>query len=212
MSIEIVILIISIIFILLALVGSIKVKGSSHGLLSANLRIPLGILGVLMLIFAGYSYEAVTLPSKIEKAELGNVKQVDLPINKVQILSPVDGDSVKCRILSMGVYPTSHEKDIWVVLKPSDKRYYPQSDHTNTSYKRNGEWQVITRFGGDKGEVYEIIIYETESSASQYFSSTIESWKKMESYPGLELADIPVSAYEIDRIKVSLKEHCRGVH
>ena len=47
------------------------------------------------------------------------------------------------------------QKDIWVLLKPSNNKYYPQSDHTNTSYKRDGEWQVITRFGGDKGESYD---------------------------------------------------------
>ena len=111
----------------------------------------------------------------------------------------------------MGVYPASHQKDIWVLLKPSDNKYYPQSDHTNTSYKRNGEWQVITRFGGDKDEEYEVIVYETDASTSQFFSSTIEDWKQAESYPGLELEDIPNGADEVDRIVVSLKDSCRGV-
>lgn len=61
----------------------------------------------------------------------------------------------------MGVYPETHDKGIWVLLKPSDERYYLQSDHTNTSYKRNEEWQVITRFGGYQGEAYDYaIIYE----------------------------------------------------
>ena len=117
-----------------------------------------------------------------------------------------------CRILTMGVYPDSHDKDIWVLLKPSDNKYYPQSDHTNTSYKRNGEWQVITRFGGDKAESYEIIVYETDSSASQYFSSTIQNWKDANSYPGLTDEELPNGANEVDRIVVSLKENCRGVH
>ncbi len=206
MSTEILILIIGAFFILLA------IGGASLRLLKTNLRILLGIIGVLLIIYVGYSYEAVTLPSKIEKAELGNVKQVNLPIEQVQVLSPVAGDSVKCRILTMGVYPNSHQKDIWVVLKPTDNRYYPQSDHTNTSYKRNGEWQVITRFGGDKGEAYEIVVYETDASASQFFSSTIERWKEAETYPGLELSEIPESALEVDRLVVSLKDNCRGVH
>jgi hypothetical protein len=112
----------------------------------------------------------------------------------------------------MGVYPEGHEKDIWVVLKPSDNKYYPQSDHTNTSYKRDGEWQVVTRFGGDEGEKYEIIVYETDASASQFFSTTILDWKNVESYPGLVEANMPVGAIEVDRIAVYLRKNCRGVH
>jgi hypothetical protein len=70
---------------------------------------------------------------------------------------------------------------------------------------------VITRFGGDQGEAYELIVYETDASASQFFSATIENWKEMESYPGLELAELPTTAREVDRIVVALKNNCRGV-
>jgi hypothetical protein len=111
----------------------------------------------------------------------------------------------------MGVYPEAHEEDIWVLLRPTDDKYYPQSDHTNTSYKRDGEWQVITRFGGDEGEPYDLIVYEADASASQFFSETIENWKEVEFYPGLELAEIPESAREVDRIVVFLEDSCRGV-
>ncbi|MEL7063861.1 MAG: hypothetical protein AAFP00_08985, partial [Bacteroidota bacterium] len=133
------------------------------------------------------------------------------PVEKVQIISPLKGDSVECRVLTMGVYPDASDKDIWVLLKPSDGKYYPQSDHTNTSFKRNGEWQVITRFGGDQGEAYDIIVYETDPSATQFFSETIQSWKDALTYPGLEQEDLPKGAVEVDRIVVSLKENCRGV-
>ncbi|MEL6134015.1 MAG: hypothetical protein AAFR59_11690, partial [Bacteroidota bacterium] len=98
-----------------------------------------------------------------------------------------------------------------VLLKPSDGKYYPQSDHTNTSFKRNGEWQVITRFGGDQGEAYDIIIYETDATATQFFSETIQRWKDALTYPGLEQEELPKGAVEVDRIVVSLKENCRGV-
>jgi hypothetical protein len=111
----------------------------------------------------------------------------------------------------MGVYPEAHGEDIWVLLKPTDNKYYPQSDHTNTSYKRDGEWQVITRFGGDQGEPYDLIVYEADASASQFFSETIESWKEMEFYPGLELEELPETAREVDRIVVFLQDSCRGV-
>jgi len=186
-------------------------KGSSLDLINSKLKIPLGIIGVLLIIYGGYSFGVVNPAAQIEQVESGNKKQIELPIENVQVISPVDGDSVSCRILTMGVYPSSHNKDIWVLLKPSDNRYYPQSDHTNTSYKRDGEWQVITRFGGDKGESYELIVYETDLSASQYFSSTIANWKNSLSYPGLELEELPTGANEVDRIVVMLKDNCRGV-
>ncbi|GAA4815237.1 hypothetical protein [Litoribaculum gwangyangense] len=207
MSAELVIIIIGIAFLLIAIADNIK----TLNLINTKLRIPLGILGVLLIIYGGYSYGSIVNFGQIEQAELGNKSKINLPIEKVQVISPVAGDSVDCRILTMGVYPDSHEKDIWVLLKPSNNKFYPQSDHTNTSYKRNGEWQVITRFGGDKGESYEIIIYEADAAASQYFSSTIEKWKELDSYPGLSDEEIPRSANEVDRITVSLKENCRGV-
>ena len=96
----------------------------------------------------------------MEQISIGKKLNISGPVNAVKVIvSPIDKDSVDCRILTMGVYPESHEKDIWVLIRPTDDRYYPQSDHTNTSYKRDGEWQVVTRFGGDKGEAYDLIIY-----------------------------------------------------
>lgn len=211
MSTEIVLLIVGAVLLLIAIVDSLKIKGSSLGLVNINLRIILGITGVLLIIYGGYSFGLVNPQAQIEQVKIEDKLQVSYPIESVQIISPVEGDSVNCRILSMGVYPESHEKDIWVVLKPSNDKYYPQSDHTNTSFKRNGEWQVITRFGGDKGEKYDIIVYETDSSASEFFTSTIQNWKDALSYPGLTLDELPAGAIEVDRITVVLIDNCRGV-
>jgi hypothetical protein len=211
MSAEMVIIIVGIVFILISIIDSVKNKDSSLGLVNTKLRIPLGIIGVLLIIYGGYSYGTYSLPGQIEQVDVGKKLPIQYPIENVQVISPVEGDSVKCRILTMGVYPSSHDKDIWVLLKPSDNKFYPQSDYTNTSYKRNGEWQVITRFGGDKGELFEISVYETDSSASQYFSSTIQNWKESLSFPGLELDEIPNGANEVERIVVSLKDNCKGV-
>jgi hypothetical protein len=211
MSAELVIIIVGTLLLLIAIIDSIKIKGSSIGLVNINLRIILALVGVLLLIYGGYSFGLVNPQAQIEQVEVGNKLQVEYPVERVQIISPLNGDSVNCRILTMGVYPDSHEKDIWVVLKPSDGKYYPQSDHTNTSYKMDGEWQVITRFGGDKGELYDIIAYETDAAASQFFSSTIQSWKDSLSYPGLEIEELPSGAVEVDRIVVALKNNCRGV-
>jgi len=212
MSSELIIIIIGAILVLIAVVDSITVKGSSLSLIDVKIKIPIAVFGILLIFYGAYAYGGANLPGQIEKAELGKKAQVEGPVTRVKVLSPIENDSVKCRIITYGVYPESHDKDIWVVLKPSNDRYYPQSDHTNTSYKRKGEWQVITRFGGDKGEKYEIIVYETDPVASQFFSTTIQKWIDMQSYPGLELSDIPEGAHEVDRLSVFLKENCRGVH
>lgn len=196
---------------LIAIGDSIKIKGSPLGLVNIRLKIILGILGFLLIIYGGYSFGLVNPQTQIEQVEIGNKLQVDHPVERVQVISPLEGDSVKCRILTMGVYPDAHDKDIWVLLMPSDDKYYPQSDHTNTSYKRNGEWQVITRFGGDKGEPFDIIVYETDSTASQFFSTTIQNWKDSLAYPGLEPEELPSGATEVDRITVVLEGDCRGV-
>jgi len=212
MSSEIIIIIIGAILILIAVVDSIKLKGSSLDLVDIRIKIPMGVLGILLIFYGAYAYGGANLTGQIEHPVAGHKKHIEYPVKSVQVLYPVENDSVECRILTSGVYPESHDKDIWVILKPEDNRYYPQSDHTNTSYKRNGEWQVITRFGGDKGEQYELIVYEADSNASQFFSATIQRWKDMQSYPGLELDEIPAGAREVDRLNIYLKENCRGVH
>lgn len=207
MSAEVIIIIVGAILVLLAIGDSIK----SLGLLNAKIRIPLGVIGVLLIIYGGFSYGSINLQGQIEQVEIGKKLKVQYPVEKIQVISPIEGDSVQCRILTMGVYPKSHDKDIWILLKPSDEKFYPQSDHTNTSYKRDGEWQVITRFGGDKGESYDIIVYETDTIASNFFSTTIQKWKDALSYPGLEMEELPKGAIEVDRLTVSLKDGCRGV-
>ena len=211
MSAEIIILIVGALLLLIAIGDSIKIKGSALGLVNIKVKIILGLLGVFMVIYVGYSFGLVNPQTPLEQVEVGKKKQVTYPVQKVEIISPLEGDSVNCRILTMGVYPESHTKDIWVLLKPSDNKYYPQSDHTNTSFKRNGEWQVITRFGGDKGEIFDIIAYEADSAASLFFSTTIQNWKDSLAYRGLEPEELPAGAVEVDRIQVALKENCRGV-
>ena len=212
MSANLLIILVGIVLIGLAVLSSLGKKGSGTQLVNPKVGIPLGALGVLMVIFASYSSDVAHVSSQMEQISRGNKIQIEGPVNSVKVISPVEADSVDCRILSMGVYPEGHEKDIWVVLKPSDEKYYPQSDHTNTSYKRDGEWQVVTRFGGDLEEKYELIVYETDASASQFFSTTILDWKNKESYTGLEETDMPAGATEVDRINVYLRKNCRGVH
>ncbi|MEM8764997.1 MAG: hypothetical protein AAGD88_14360 [Bacteroidota bacterium] len=210
MSTKIVILLIGAALTLIAILGGIK-RSSDKSLFSSKLVAPMGIIGVLMMIYGGYSSDLVSYNTQIEQVSIGNKLKMDGPVDAIRVVSPIDKDSVDCRILTMGVYPESHTKDIWVIIRPTDDRYYPQSDHTNTSYKRDGEWQVVTRFGGDKGEAYDLIIYEADTTASEFFSATIEKWKAAEDYPGLQLAEMPSGAIEVERIKIYNRKNCRGV-
>jgi len=210
MSSKTVIILIGVLLTLIAVLGSKKRK-SGPRFLNIKLGVLMGIIGVLMMIYGSYSFEFVNANSQLEQVSIGKKLKISGPVNAVKVVSPIDKDSVDCRILTMGVYPESHEKDIWVIIRPTDDNYYPQSDHTNTSYKRDGEWQVVTRFGGDKGEVYDLIIYEADATASSFFSSTIEKWKEEDNYPGLKLEDMPSGAKEVDRIKIFTRKNCRGV-
>lgn len=210
MSTKIVILSIGVLLTLIALLGT-KKGDSGKGIFSSKLGIPIGIIGILMMIYGSYSSDLVNYNTQIEQVSIGKKLKIDGPVNTVKVVSPIDKDSVDCRILTMGVYPESHTKDIWVIIRPTDDRYYPQSDHTNTSYKREGEWQVVTRFGGDKGEVYDLIVYEADSTASSFFSSTIEKWKEVDEYPGLKLEEMPAGAKEIERLEIYTRKNCRGV-
>ncbi len=211
MSAQLLIIVVGIVLVGVSVLSSLGKKDAGTQLINPKVGIPLGALGVALIIYGSYTSDVAHVSSQMEQVTRGNKAEIEGPVTSVKVISPVEGDSVDCRILSMGVYQEGHEKDIWVVLKPSDDRYYPQSDHTNTSYKRDGEWQVVTRFGGDLKEKYELIVYETDASVSQFFSSIIQDWKNQKSYPGLEDADIPQGATEVDRINVYLGKNCRGV-
>ncbi|TAI48825.1 hypothetical protein [Flagellimonas allohymeniacidonis] len=177
-----------------------------------GLSVGLASIGIVLLIYGGFTYGSMNPIPINETFDTGNKLQVEYPVTQVQVISPVAGDAVNCRILSMGVYPENHNKDIWVLLRPSDEKFYPQSDWTNTSYKENGKWQVVTRFGGDQGEAYDLFVYETDSIASAFFSETIAQWKAANAYEGLTTEELPPGATEIDKIQVTLENNCRGIH
>lgn len=205
MSVKLIMILVGFALLAIALIGIAK------SAMKSKVGIPIGIIGVILLFYGSYSSEMVMYNTQIEQVSFGKQKVIEGPITKVQVTYPVALDSVKCRILTMGVYPEGHTKDIWVVLRPTDDKYYPQSDHTNTSFKIDGEWQVVTRFGGDLGEAYDIIVYEADAEASKFFSNTIEQWKETEEYIGLTLEEMPKGAVEVERMKVYLSKNCRGV-
>jgi len=58
---------------------------------------------------------------------------------------------------------------------------------------------------------FEIIIFEKDPSASEFFATTIQSWKDVLTYPGLELEICPSGVVEVGSITVKLSDNCRGV-
>ncbi len=208
MSNEIILIIIGFLLVVVAILFGVR---SNPGSSKTWLLVTLGIFGVGLVSYGGFTYGLLNQMGHMENVATASQLEVEYPVQRVQVISPINDEKVRCRVLTKGVYPEGHDKDIWVLLLPSDDRYYPQSDHTNTSFKRNGEWQVITRFGGSQDESYDLIVYEADDATSEFFSATIDAWKAQLEFPGLELDEIPDGATEVDRITVSLLENCRGV-
>ena len=70
MSTKIVIIVIGVLLTLIAIVGS-KKRNSGGSLLNTKIGIPLGIIGVLMMIYASYSSGLVNYNSQIEQVSIG---------------------------------------------------------------------------------------------------------------------------------------------
>ena len=211
MTIEIIIVLIGLMLVLPAIIGTLASNSGGAGPFGPTITIVMAVLGVGLLLYGGFAYGVVTQRGQLEVPAVAGKLQVEHPVQRVHIISPLDGEAVPCRVLTMGVYPQGHDKDIWVLLRPTDNMLYPQSDHTNTSFKRNGEWQVITRYGGSLDENYEVIVFEADAAASQFFTATLEEWKADLFFPGLTDEEMPAGATELDRITVTLAENCRGV-
>jgi len=84
MSTKIVILSIGVLLTLIAVLGT-KKGNSAKGLLNSKLGIPMGIIGILMMIYGSYSSELVNYNSQIEQVSIGNKLKVSGPVNAVKV-------------------------------------------------------------------------------------------------------------------------------
>ena len=109
MSAKLLIIIVGVVLIGLSVLSSLGKKGSGIQLINPKVGIPLGALGVLMVIFASYSSDVAHVSSQMEQISRGNIVEIEGPVNSIRVISPVEADTVDCRILSMGVYPKGHE-------------------------------------------------------------------------------------------------------
>ena len=122
MSSELIILLTGAILIGITLIDSLISGAGPKGFINIRMRVILGVIGFILMIFGGYSFGTISTAGQIEQVSSGNKLEISYPIDKIQIISPLQNDSVDCRILTMGVYPKGHEKDIWILLKPSDEK------------------------------------------------------------------------------------------
>ena len=70
MTLEIIILILGILFILFAIISK-----------NTMTRIALGIIGVILIIYGGYTFGTIQPVAQLEQADVGNKLQIELPIN-----------------------------------------------------------------------------------------------------------------------------------
>ena len=103
--------------ILTGIVGGTKRSESGQELIASKIRIPVGILGVLIIMFIGFFYGAIKPVGQLERVSVGDKLKITYPIEKTQVISPLANDKVECRILTMGVYPEIHLRII-IILSP----------------------------------------------------------------------------------------------
>ena len=65
MSAELIIIIVGALMILLSISHNIKIKDAPLNLISPKLRVPLGIIGVLLFMYGGFSFGTVNVPGQL---------------------------------------------------------------------------------------------------------------------------------------------------
>lgn len=100
-------LIVGIVFLLASIIDAV----ASLDLLSRQIRIILSIIGLLALSYGAFVSNVMDALYDKKPSQTSNFQAID-PTQLVVVTSPVDGDSVKCRILTQGTCPEPYEKDM----------------------------------------------------------------------------------------------------
>lgn len=111
-----------------------------------------------------------------------------------------------------GEYISEVKDHIWVLVRPSGGRWYPQSiDPSSERYEGHtdmigGEWSTKCQFGDnqtEKGEPFDIVMVLADEDASANFVEfQNECYKNNETYPGLLTIELPRGIDEKDRVRV----------
>lgn len=112
MSFELIVLAIGVLLALLSIFGAVINRKTSSELFGSKLTVTFGIIGICLIIYGGFSYGSINQMAQIEQVATATKLEVEYPVERIKIIYPVEGEPVQCRILTMGVYPEGHEKDI----------------------------------------------------------------------------------------------------
>ena len=101
MSALLLIILVGVALIGVSVLSSLGKKDSGTQLINPKVGIPLGVLGVAMIIYGSYTSDVAHVSSQMEQITRGNKVEIEGPVTSVRVISPVEADSVDCRILSM---------------------------------------------------------------------------------------------------------------
>jgi hypothetical protein len=135
------------------------------------------------------------------------ISNTQLP-GAVKITDPISGTEVPVTYTIRGTYSSDTTADIWVLIFPTNGRWYPQSFdacagiHTQAS---NGQWQVLASFGGPQGERFDVIVVTANPQASAFFDATQRAWCTAGDAPGFLTLALPLGIDQKDWIKLVKK-------
>jgi hypothetical protein len=137
------------------------------------------------------------------------ISNTQLP-GEITFANVADKDQVSQRQNIAGQYSSNVADKIWVLVHASNGRWYPQSTnacrgvHTRVG---NGEWQVLSGFGGagEVGEAFDIAVVLADAAANQLFEDQQKQWCEANNYLGFLTIELPQGISEKARIRVTRK-------
>lgn len=103
-----------------------------------------------------------------------------------------------------------HEGDIWVLVYPTNARWYPQSINPTSgvhTLEANGTWRTMGTFGGVDSNIrepFDVVVVLANDTASKKFAEKQREWSetKPPHYQGLLTIELPHGIEEKDRVRV----------
>ncbi|MCB0167444.1 MAG: hypothetical protein KDI79_24655 [Anaerolineae bacterium] len=127
----------------------------------------------------------------------------------VQITSPQHcDDGLSPSITVSGTYDGNLTgREIWVLIFPTDSKYYPQTPDPCQQLPATimeDTWTTTVNFGGPPQQ-YDVVavVTDTDSEASLEFKRWLQSGCETHHYPGYLRAELPAGISELDAITVS---------
>ncbi len=94
------------------------------------------------------------------------------------------------------VHGVADHHDIWILVRPAGSdRVYMQSGNNSSPSNRSGNRFSSPAYISLRSEI--LVVVATES-ASSVLSETLESWGRIETFPGFPIADLPSGLKQVD--------------